>query len=164
MTKSTITSIIMIAICSLILVGSGIMGYFVANPDRGSETISVDIGKGGTVAFEDLALLPGEQTKYEIELKGEIETECEVTLSFEEKGDKTLKYYVYARVEHNGEVIADKSLSELFEGEVFKFKSDLTKGKISILTVTYYMPSTVENEAENAEADFILHITAANEE
>ncbi len=164
MTKSTITSIIVIAISSMILIGGGIMGYFVANPDRGADTISVDIGEGGTVAFEDLALLPGEQTKYEIELKGEIETECEVTLSFEEKSDKTLKHYVYAKVEHNGEVIADKSLSELFEGEVFKFKSDLTKGKISTLTITYYMPADVGNEAENAEADFVLHITAANEE
>lgn len=164
MTKSLFTSILVIAISSLILIGCCIMGYFVANYDRGADTIRVDLGEGGTVAFEHLALLPGEYSKYDIELKGEVETECDVSLKFEEEGDKTLKYYVFARIEHNGEVIADKRLSELFEDDAFEFKSDLSKGKISILTITYYMPASVENEAQNAEADFVLHITAANEE
>ena len=164
MTKSLFTSIIMIAICVLILAGSCLMGYFVANPDRGSETIKVDLGTGGDVTFENLALLPGEKSEYEIELKGEVEAECDVTLKFEDKGDNTLKNYVYAKVEYNGNVLCDKLLAEIFDDEAMKFKSDLRDGRVNVIKVTYYMPIEVENEAENAEAFIDLSITASNED
>lgn len=168
MTKSTITSIIMIGICVLILVGSVFMGYLISNPDRGSDTISVDVGKpsGDTVRFEDLKLIPGKSTDYNISLDGEIEAECEITLKFEEKSDKGLKNYVYARVEFNGENVYGKDmlLADLFKADVLKFPCDFSDGKDHSIKITYYMPLDVSNEAEKAEADFVLHVTASNEE
>lgn len=164
MTKSLVTSIIMIAVCVLILAGSCLMGYFVANPDRGAETIQVDLGKGGDVVFENLALLPGEKAEYEIELKGEVEALCDVTLEFKEKGNNTLKNFVYAKIEYNGEVIAEKLLAEFFDDDEIKFETNLRGGKVNYIKITYYMPIEVDNEAENAEADFVLRITAANED
>ena len=137
MTKSLVTSIIMIAICVLILSGSCLMGYFVANPDRGAETIQVDLGKGGDVTFKNLALVPGEKCEYEIELKGEVEAECDVTLEFEEKGDNDLKKFVYAKIEYNGKVVCEKLLAELFEDEKIMFESDLRKGKVNTIKITY---------------------------
>ena len=155
----------MIAVCVLILTGSCIMGYFVMNPDRGSDTIEVDLGKGGNVDFEDLAMLPGESTEYKIKLKGEIEAECNVTLEFKEKGDNnTLKDFVYVRVEYEGKVLCDKLLADVLDGKRIKFVGDFRDGRRDNIKITYYMPIEVENEAENAEANFSVHISVVNEE
>ena len=155
----------MIAICVLILTGSCIMGYFVVNPDRGSDTIEVDLGKGGNVDFEDLAMLPGESTEYKIKLKGEVEAECDITLKFKEKGDNnTLKNFVYVRIEYEDEVVCDELLADVLDGKRIKLDGDFRDGKRDIIKITYYMPIEVENEAENAEADFSLQISVVNEE
>ena len=165
MIKRTLSSIITIAVCSLILVGSGLMGYFTANPDRGANTIAVDIGDGSdTVTFEGLALIPGESREYTLELKCEIQTECDVVLKFEEEGDKTLKNFVRVRIEYNGEEIKDALMADLFKSDELTFKSDLSKGKTGTIKITYYMPLEIGNEAEKAEADFKLHITVKNED
>lgn len=165
MKKSTITSIALIGVCVLILAGTGLMTYFVANPDRG-DVISVDVGKpsGDTVAFDDLTLLPGESKEYEISLGGDIKSDCDITLKFEEKGGKDLKKFVYAKVEYNGKNIYGKDmlLSELFLADEKKFPCELSDGEEHVLKITYYMPVSVSNEAENADADFVLHIVAGN--
>ena len=165
MTKSTITSILVIGICVLILAGSGLMAYFVANPDRG-DVISVDLGKpsGDTVKFDDLALLPGQSTEYEIFLGGDVKSDCEVALDFKEEGDKTLKNFVYAKVEYNGKNVYGKDmlLKELLKADTLKFPCELSNGEDHILKITFYMPEDVSNEAENAEADVALKIVASN--
>ena len=154
-----------IGICVLNLAGSGLMAYFVANPDRG-DVISVDLGKpsGDTVNFDDLALLPGHSSEYKIFLGGDVKNDCNVTLKFAESGDKDLKKFVYAKIEYNGKNVYGKDmlLEELFKADAVTFPCELSNGEDHIIKITYYMPVEVSNEAENAEADFVLEIVASN--
>ena len=154
-----------IGICVLILAGSGLMAYFVANPDRG-DVISVDLGKksGDTVTFDDLSLLPGESAEYEILLGGDVKSDCDVSLKFAESGNKDLKKFVYAKIEYNGKNVYGKDmlLDELFKADAVTFPCELSNGEDHIIKITYYMPVEVSNEAENAEADFVLKIVASN--
>jgi ribonuclease-3 len=54
-------------------------------------------------------------------------------------------------------------LADAFESDAIVLPVDFSQNRNTELTVTYYMPSEVGNEAENAEAIFDLRIVASNE-
>ena len=151
-----------VAIILVILALLSLSGYFLARRER--QTIRIDIAPNQTesVSFEHLALVPGEECKYSIILSTKNARDCALSLSFVEGEPLTLKNYAYARIEAGGEILCDVLLADLFEDGVFTLPAESTR-KRKTVTVTYYLPKEVGNEAQNAEAVFELFITASNQ-
>ena len=158
--------ILLVVLSATILIGVAIMWYFLhLSNDNG--TIKLDITANGVknVEFEGLGLIPGEERVYNVALRSDIPGDYALNLVFVENGEapNPLKNYVYARMQVGEKVLCDTLLSELFEGDVVKIYSYLAKTEGCDLVITYYMPSEIGNEAENATADFVIAISSVKE-
>lgn len=167
MKKINWISVLMIALCVLILVGTGITAYSLLNPTKGTTMIRLDLteGAGGKiVTFSDLTMIPGESSKYCLLLSSEVEDEFEITLHFSEIDDKLLKEFAYVRIENGDELLCDKRLSEVLLGEPLTCTRKLSNKTEADIRITYYLPEDVGNEAQGTAAEFELMITASNDE
>ena len=166
--KTKITYAVMIVCSVLTLVGIILIWFFIATPDK-NNVIDVNIdtkGSSESIEFESLDLIPGRSVEYTVKLHGEITEDCDITLDFEDENKKlTLKNYVYAKIIVGEEIVCDELLSNLFEmKEELKLSSKLDRKGTYDISIIYYMPDTVGNEAQSAEADFKLNIAASNAE
>lgn len=126
-------------------------------------TVELDEGVTKEVVFKKLNLAPGESCDYTLFFEREEVTAYGVTFSFEEEGDLELKNYVYVRLEANGAVIYDKLLAEAFEDEIVNLHVDPAVTGSHGITITYYLPKDVGNEAQKAQSSFKLLVTATTE-
>lgn len=164
MSKSKLMRIILIAESVLIIVGVWLMGWMLATEDeRGVIEVKLEDGKTESLAFEDLALVPGEECEYTILFEKTSASKYDLELDFVETEEKTLKNYARVKIVANGKVISDELLADAFENEKIVLPVDFDEGKNTDLKVVYYLPIDVGNEAKNAEAVFALILTASNE-
>lgn len=131
------------------------------------EIIYVDLSSGinsERVKFEDVALVPGEETGYTVRFLSDVSDEYDVSFTFSDGTDGTLNEHLCVKMELGGEILCDKPLNELIEEGPYKTVLSLTRNKYSDVIVTYYMPSETGNEAQSATGEFELFITASNAE
>ncbi len=161
--RNKIANAILIVMSVLILVGVGLTAYFLI-ADKNVIKVSVDPEQTQSVSFENLSLRPGESCEYTLVLSCEYDDEYRILFDFVEgDGVQTLKNYAYVRIEDNGRTVCDELLSDAFEREDIGLGANFGDGAKYNLTVTFYIPDHIGNEAQNAEADFTLLITATNE-
>ena len=84
-------------------------------------------------------------------------------IKFTEKEEGTLKSFAHVKIEKGDEVIYDELLSDAFSDDGITLPVKYGKKNSVKLKVTYYLPSEVGNEAENAEAVFELQVTAGKD-
>ena len=155
--------IIMVVLSSMLLIGVAMtIWMLLTREDR--EGVRVDLDEPiAPIGFEHLCLIPGESCTYTLHLRGDGVSKYDVCLQFVETEEKTLKHFTYIRIESNGVVLCDELMEKVFEGDGIELQVDLRRTKQQDVTITYYMPLEVGNEAQNAEAFFDLLITASNE-
>ena len=168
MTKSNFMRIVLIVSSVLIIVGISLMGWMLAtSEERNVIKIRLKDGKTETIEFKGLGLIPGESCEYTIELKGDQSLKYDLSFDFaeaESEDEMTLKLYAYVRISSGDEVLYDDLLVNAYENDSIAFPVDFREDLNTELTVTFYLPIEVGNEAKNAEAIFDLLLTASNEE
>ena len=162
-------SFVILTVLSIVMaVQAGLAIYFIVQTNRDYSMIDVKLKENQNeyvVAFDHLGLAPGEQADYTVSLKGHRDVECDVFLSFTDKDESlTLKDYVYAKVSINGETVCDELLKDLFQKDRVELSYNFKNGEKYQVLVSYYMPLSVGDEAQNAEATFDLVITITNSE
>ena len=164
MTKSSFMRIILISASVLIIVGVALMGFVLAtSDDRNVMNICLEEGKTESVEFENLCLLPGQSCEYVIKLKRDSAKEYDLSFDFVETEEKALKNFARVKIISNGELIYDELLAKAFESQNVVLPVDFNDDKNTEITIVYYLPIDVGNEAKNAEAAFELLLTASNE-
>lgn len=163
MTKRMFMNIILIAICVFILVGAGLTGYLL-NVDKSVIKVSVIPNEPQAVTFEQLSLVPGESCEYTLLLSSEYAEKYQLILKSEDQNlSHTLKNYACVRMEKEGQVLCDELLASALVSEDMVLTVDFSDREKNEIKIIYYMPEDVGNEAQNAEADFKLLITAQNQ-
>lgn len=151
----------LLALSVTILFGVGLSVLFFGMDKR---VIQPDIraGKTQTINFEELCLRPGESCEYALRLNDEYAEKYRICMRFTDLAPTlTLKKYAYVRMEKDGTVLCDVRLSELFERREVTAEIDFSNGE-NIINLIFYMPQTVGNEAQDAQASFRLLVTASN--
>ena len=164
MTKSNLLRIIAVTASALIIVGVSLMCWMLATSDeRNVIKVGLDKGDSESIKFDTLALVPGDSCEYTIKLHREGAKRYDLSLQFKETQEKTLKNFARVKISCGDEVLCDELLATVFENSAIVLPVDFKDDKNTELTITYYLPLEVGNEAKNAEADFELHLTASNE-
>ena len=164
MTKSILTRTVLIMVSVFSIIGVLLICWALTTADdRNVISVSLESGETASVEFENLSLVPGDMVEYKIKLKGNHVKRYDVVLDFVEKEEKTLKHFAYVKITANDEVIYDDLLASIFSDDVIFLPVDFKEGKNTELTVSFYLPVEVGNEAKNAEALFEMLITASNE-
>lgn len=164
MTKGRFMRIVLIAGSVLILVGVALMTWMlVTENDRNNIEVYLSDDKTHTIEFENLSLVPGESCEYSVKLKSDNAKKYDLSLDFVETEDKTLKNFAYVKILSKDKVICDELLANAFKNENIVLPVDFEKDINTELTIVYYLPINVGNEAKNAEAVFELLIKASNE-
>ena len=160
MTRSAFMRLLLVVASILIIIGV-ILLCGMLRPIRTGDVINIYLEDGVTeeIGFKRLALVPGDSERYHIRLEGDPDTQFKVKASFIEKGENTLKDYVFVKIVANGALICDKLLAEAFEDDLLIIPADFRDGRYTDIVVTYYLPLDVGNEAKNAEAIFTLQFT-----
>lgn len=125
-------------------------------------TVHIQEGEIETVEFADLTLIPGSSSQYTIKIKSDAAVDCVLAMDFVEMEDSPLKDFAYVKILSDDGIIYDALLADAF-GQVLTIPVHFDLLRNTELTVVYYMPLEVGNEAKNAEAHFELHLTASNE-
>lgn len=148
----------------LIMIGALFSGWLVATEEeRNVINVRVSEENTQTVTFEGLRLVPGDQREYTILLDRSKTKTYDVKLDFTEEEERELKHFVRAKIIADGQQVCDELLATLVEGDDIILPALGGKEKQTELTIVYYLPAEVGNEAKNAEAKFLLQITASNE-
>lgn len=165
MTKKMLMNISLIALSVMLLLGVSLTVYvLITGNDSRIIDVQISDGKTETVEFKSLNLLPGEEVVYTLALSGEKAEKYSVVLRFAPNdGSQTLAEYVYVRVEMGGKTACDTLLSNALLGDNIDLYADFSGNTNNDITVTYYLPQSVGNEAQNAAASFELLICASNE-
>lgn len=155
---------ILIASSAFIIIGIALMGWIMTTEEeRNNIEVVLSDGKTQAIEFNDLALIPGSECEYKIKLKNTNAKEYELKLDFVEIEEKVLKNFACVKILSNGAVICDELLATAFENDSIVLPVNFNTGTNTELTIVYYLPLDVGNEAKNAEAVFELRLTASNE-
>lgn len=164
MTKGRFMRIVLILGSVLILIGVALMTWMlITEIDRNNIEVYLSDDKTHTIEFKNLSLVPGESCEYYVKLKSENAKKYDLSLDFVETEDKTLKNFAYVKILSKDKVICDELLSSVFENKNIVLPVDFEAATNTELTIVYYLPIDVGNEAKNAEAVFELLIKASNE-
>lgn len=162
-TKKKITDLALITMSLLILLGAALIVYL-RNAEKNVIKLSIAPEETESIRFEHLGLRPGESCEYTILLSSEYASDYLLTLRFSDQDPTlTLKQFTYVRMEKDGIVLCDTRLSELFAQEAITVPISFADDAKNEMRIIYYMPEDVGNEAQNAQADFKLLVTATNE-
>lgn len=126
------------------------------------QNINVEIENGETevVEFEKLGLVPGDKTEYTLIITTKDTIAQTIQLNFYETQDSPLKDFVRVKILIEDEEVYDGLLGDAMDGDAIDTDTSITAGGECRVTIVYYMPEEVGNEAEGAEAWFKLYITA----
>ena len=166
MTKSNFMRVLLTVGSALILVGVALMSWMLATEEERSVIeVKLESGKTQSVEFKAFSLVPGEQKEYKVSLESGSVKKYDLSLEFIETKEKSpnLKDFARVKVISNDTVICDELLAEAFEKENVTLHVDVAASQNTELTVVYYLPIDVGNEAKNTEAEFELLLTASNE-
>lgn len=160
--KSRAARILLVALAIMILLGVALTVYFLT-VDKRVIKVRIEPDETQQIHFDAICLRPGEQCEYTVELSCEYSKQYRLTLAFSDREPtQTLKNYAHVRVEKDGEVVCDQLLADMFEQGGVTTQIDFTDGAKNDIRIVFYMLETVGNEAQNAEADFDLLLTATN--
>lgn len=161
MTRKNVMRIILIVGSALILIGVTLMGWMLANREE-PNVIEVFLADDKTLTekFEALSLVPGEQCEYTVKLRGKKDTQYDLQLDFVETEEKTLKKFARVKILAEDQLLYDELLATAFEDEELAVTVDFGTKENTELTIVYYLPLDVGNEAKKAEAIFELLFTA----
>jgi len=164
MKKNKFVRIVLIVLSVMILIGVALIIYILSTVNN-HNIIKVNIRDNATqvVEFQDLCLIPGEKCEYTISIGSDTSDKYKVELAFHEIAENTLKNYVHIKIETNEEIVCNQLLATLFDNNNITLFVDLTEDKKNDIKIIYYLPEEIGNEAQNAEANFELLITASNE-
>ena len=164
--KNTIfRRVILIPMSILIIIGVALMWWYVDNYNKvNSITIRMEEGETQLVDFNHIGLVPGEQCEYKVKIisKKDFVMRLELNDIVEEKKND-LEKYAFVKIISNGETILEELLVDAFEHEELILPVDFSNNINTELTIIYYLPIEVGNEAKNATADFELKIKASDE-
>ncbi len=167
MFRSNLMRVLLIIGSVLIMTGVALNGWIRATEDeRNVINVQIDENKTQSVEFQNLRLVPGEQCEYKILLSKAGTKTYDLKLNFVEKEVvevKELKNYVRVKILADGQEVCDEILATLFENDEIILPIESSKEKRTELTIVYYLPIEVGNEAKNAHASFELLLTASNE-
>ena len=157
--------IIVIPMSILIIIGVILMWWMLDGYNKvNSITIRIEEGESELVEFKHLGLIPGETCEYTIKIKGEMEFVMRLDFIEHDDPDQTnLKDFAFVKIISGGETILDELLADAFDHEELVLPIDFSKNQNTELTIIYYLPIEVGNEAKNAVADFDLQIKASEE-
>ncbi len=160
MVRGAIMRTILVVESVLIIIGVILMCFMVKPAKTGNIIhIYLEDGKTQAVEFKDLSLIPGDSREYRIKLQGSLADGYMVRLNFVEEEEKTLKNFAYVKIIAEGEVLCDQLLAEAFEDDSMVLPVNFREEEYTDLTIIYYLPVEVGNEAKNAEAIFSLQFT-----
>ena len=164
MTKSVLMRVLLIIGAVLIVVGIALVGWLNAtSDDRNVIKVQLVTGEAQDIQFESLRLVPGQSCEYVIKFGHEKTDTFDVKFDFVEQEEKTLKNFARVKLLSGDETLLDELLANVFENDEFVVPVDMKNRINSEITVVYYLPIDVGNEAKNAEAIFQLLLTAVNE-
>ncbi len=164
--KAKLVYTMLIAVCVLIMVGIGLMTYFMAKPGKEAQPIRLDLvdGFGQVLEFNEMTMAPGSECTYRLLLSSEDAGDYAVTLSFIEYGNRDLRKYAYVRIESGDKVICDKSLNTVFKEETYVVDLALSSDEYAEVLVTYYIPELEGTAGMEVSSDFELVVIANNAE
>lgn len=164
MLKKYWINILLIVLSFLILVAVGVSLYNIyGRDDQHIIKLNIDDGDSYALEFDDLALLPGEESNYTLAVKSGKSQKYRLDLDFcETEQAQTLKNYAYVRIQMGEDILCDKLLAELLDGEALSFGVDFTDADRNEVQITYYLPRETGNEVQGAEAFFELRIAVTN--
>lgn len=155
-----------ILVLSLLIICSVIFTWhMIDNIERAEgEIVHVKVEDNITkeVVFKKLDIAPGQSCDYTLVLEREEVTGYDIVFEFEETEKLDLKNYVYIKMEICGKVFYEKLLADAFEEKSFSMHIDHKTPDDDDITVTYYLPEDVGNEAQSAKSTFKLLVTATS--
>ena len=156
-TRDKLMRIILIAASILIIIGVVLMRFMFRSFQTGDVIkLYLEDGKTEAIGFSDLSLVPGDSKEYHVKLTASPAGKYDIKLSFAEEVDKGLKNFVHVKLIADDMVLCDQLLADAFENDELVMPADFRKEKYADLTIIYYMPIEVGNEAKNVEAIFSL--------
>lgn len=161
MEQKKINRILLIALSVMIIIGIilVICLYNRAKKDNIIE-FSVKDGASHSVDFGDIELNPGDKTEYTVNMKAKVGGDYNISFVFTEKAtENSMAEYVTVKIENRGEVVCDAALSSLMR-DGLTLPLSLKSDELDALTITYYLPGTVGNEAQGKDINFSLTITS----
>ena len=163
MFKRRMTQVVLIAVSVLLLGGAALLYWAMdTQDDRNVVRVQLDAGETETIQFERLCLIPGETCEYTVSLSGSHAKQYTLNFDFVETEVGTLKNYARVKIVANGTVVCDELLATAFERTDLALEVDFDAEKNPELSIVYYLPIEIGNEAKNAEALFELLLTASN--
>ena len=164
MSRAKLLRSVLIASSALILIGIALMTWMLATEeDRNNIEVVLSDKKTQVVHFDNLALIPGGECEYYVVLKSNNTKTYELSLDFVELGDEALKDFARVKIYSDDGLICDELLATVFSEEPIVIPVDFNTSMNTELTIVYYLPLDVGNEAKKAEAVFELRLTASNE-
>ena len=159
--KNNVVRVILAVLSGLILVGGTITAFiFDSQFNHDNIVVHIEDGNEKTLEFKDLSLIPGEEAVYNVSFASRLVKKYHIDLEFVEDKDLMLKDFVRLRIETDGKVISDGLLREYFENGATELELNVSEKERANIKFTYYLPIEVGNEAQCAEAEFSLKITA----
>lgn len=163
MTNIRLMRLILALLSVMLLSGVTLTTYMLNEYQReNGEGLDVYIGDSDNkvVTFEDLSLIPGEQCEYTVTITSATNAVYDISLELVELSESSLKNYAYIRAEYGKTVLFDCKLSDIIGTGSAPFTVDFTESDQAELYITYYLPETVGNEAQETDAFFELHIAS----
>ena len=162
-------TIVLSVMSGLILVGSAFTAFMLYYVERRDNVIKVKMDESGmsSVEFRAINIAPGDTREYLVKLTSELEGPCTLSLDFQElsleEPAAPLKEYVYVTVKVNETILCDGLLKDIYDLPAIQMDCTLDGKEPFVFEITYHMPESVGNEAQNAKASFDLALTASNE-
>lgn len=110
------------------------------------------------LTFSASGLKPGDRRDYTLNLKCNVDGTYAIDLAFSEEKDGGLRNFITVTLTYEGSR-AEYTLDELFNGQIVDFNCDIASAPAEIHLI-FTMPSEVGNEAQGADTDFIVILTA----
>ena len=158
--KPAVAITIILTVLSLACIGMVLYRIFFHVPSDVFEVEFSDKQMEQTLSFSDLCVIPGDKTEYTIKVGNYVKSRFDLHLIFSETMEGNLDEFLRVRVSANGRVLSDELLCDMFEMQSLDIPFSLENGETFKLTITYYMPLEVSNDAQNAQTAFDLTIKA----
>ena len=146
----------------LILVGVFLTWWMLATEEDSSVIeIRLDYESSHTVEFDHLGLVPGWETRYSVDFLQSRADRYSLHVDFVPKdGGGELPKYARVKILSGETEVYDELLADAFRHPSLILPVDFGTGANTSLTVVYYLPEDVGNEAKLAEAFFEVRFSA----
>ena len=147
----------------LILVGVVLTGFLLATEEDSTVIeIYLEYNSSHTVEFEHLGLIPGWETRYQLEFLQTRVDRYDLYVDFVPKdGGGELSNYARVKILSGETEVYDELLADAFRHPSLILPVDFGTKANTALTVVYYLPEDVGNEAKLAEAFFEVRFSAS---